>query len=70
LKRRGFSRDTIHKLRAAYRKIFLGSGALMDRVEEVSQEFSDEAAVQKMVAFIKSAGKRRITTARGRGEEY
>jgi UDP-N-acetylglucosamine acyltransferase len=69
LKRRGYSRDTIHKLRAAYRTIFLGSGALMDRVEEVAQAYPEEEAVQKIVSFIKSAGKRRITTARPRSEE-
>jgi UDP-N-acetylglucosamine acyltransferase len=69
LKRRGYGRDTIHKLRAAYREIFHGSGALMDRVEAVAIQFPDEEAVQKIVTFIRAAGKRRITTARDRREE-
>ncbi len=69
LKRRGFSRETIHQLRAAYRAIFLGTGALAERVEVVAKEFQDVEPVQKIVAFIRSAGKRRITTARGREDD-
>ncbi len=69
LKRRGFSRDTIHKLRAAYRGIFFGSGALADRVEAVAAQYSDEPAVQKVVTFIRSAGKRQISTPASRHEE-
>jgi UDP-N-acetylglucosamine acyltransferase len=68
LKRRGYSRDTIHKLRAAYREIFLGEGSLVDRVESVAKQFADEEAVQKIVTFIRGAGKRRITTARNQHE--
>jgi UDP-N-acetylglucosamine acyltransferase len=69
LKRRGFSRDTIHKLRAAYRSIFFGAGSLSDRVDAVSKEFAGDEAVEKIVSFIRAGGKRRLTTARSRREE-
>lgn len=62
LKRRGFSRETIHKLRAAYREIFFGTGALATRVEAVAVQYAGDPAVEKVVAFIRSAGKRRLNT--------
>ena len=70
LKRRGFSRETIHKLRAIYRTLFLSEeGALAERVEDVAKRYADEEAIQKIVAFIRSAGKRRISTPSARHEE-
>ncbi len=68
LKRRGFSRDTIHKLRAAYREIFFGSGALAERVEAVAQAYAGDPAVEKVVTFIRGAGKRRLNTPTTRHE--
>lgn len=68
LKRRGFSRDTIHKLRAAYREIFFGGGALADRVEAVAKAYAGDPAVDKVVAFIRGAGKRRLNTPVSRHE--
>jgi UDP-N-acetylglucosamine acyltransferase len=70
LKRRGFSRETIHKLRAVYRALFLSDeGTLAERVEEVAKQYAEEEAVQKVIAFIRSAGKRRISTPSARHEE-
>ncbi len=70
LKRRGFSRETIHKLRAAYREIFLGGeGALAARVDAAEKQYGDDAVVGKVIAFIRSAGKRRISTPTSRNEE-
>jgi UDP-N-acetylglucosamine acyltransferase len=62
LKRRKFSRETIHKLRAAYRDLFFGEGNLSDRLEAVAEKYAGEPAVQKIVTFARAAGKRRITT--------
>lgn len=62
LKRRGFPRETIHKLRAAYREIFFGEGTLESRVEAVAGRYAGDPAVDKVVAFIRGAGKRRIST--------
>lgn len=64
LKRRGFSRDTIHKLRAAYRELFFGENNLSDRLEIIAQKYADEPAVQKIVTFVRGAGKRRLSVAR------
>jgi UDP-N-acetylglucosamine acyltransferase len=64
LKRRGFSRDDIHSLRRAYRMLFFGEGALLQRVEAVAKEFAADRNVQRIVEFIRSAGKRRVALPR------
>lgn len=69
LKRRGFERATIHKLRAAYREIFFGAGELAQRVEAVAADYADCEPVQRIVSFIRSAGKRRISVPRDAGED-
>lgn len=69
LKRRGFSRETIHKLRAAYRDIFGGSGALAARVDAADKQYGDDPVVKKVVEFIRGAGKRRISTPSAKHEE-
>jgi UDP-N-acetylglucosamine acyltransferase len=60
LKRRGFDREVIHKLRAAYRMLFSDEGTLLERVEDVAQLFGDEPAVMEIVEFIRAGGDRRI----------
>lgn len=69
LKRRGFDRTRIHALRAAYRDLFHGSGEFADRVAMVGEKFGDNPDVQKIVAFIRSAGKRRISTPAAQRED-
>ena len=68
LKRRGFSREAIHSLRAAYRALFFGEGTLSSRVDAIERDFASDANAQKIVAFIRAGGKRRITVPRGSGE--
>lgn len=58
LKRRGFDREAIHGLRAAYRDIFEGAGTLEERLEEVSKRFSENVVVQQVTAFIRENSKR------------
>lgn len=55
LKRRGFDREAIHRLRAAYRMIFSTEGTLQERVEDAAQIFADDPLVQEVVTFITSA---------------
>lgn len=55
LKRRGFDREAIHQLRAAYRMIFASEGTLRERVEDASQLFASEPLVQDLVRFISGA---------------
>lgn len=58
LKRRGASRADLHRLRRAYRALFLGDGVFADRVEAVAKEFAADPLVGKMVAFIRAGSKR------------
>lgn len=62
LQRRGFSREDIHSLRRAYRLLFANEGTLMERVEDVAQEFAENSIVQEILAFIRAGGKRSICT--------
>jgi UDP-N-acetylglucosamine acyltransferase len=64
LKRRAFSREAIHSLRAAYRALFFGRGTQAERVDALEQDFADDENVQKIVAFIRAGGKRRLTQPR------
>ncbi len=68
LKRRGFSRDAIHRLRNAYKVLFHGEGAFKDRLEEVAIQYADDANVQRIVQFIRS-GKRPLAGARSDAED-
>lgn len=58
LKRRGFDRDTIHGLRAAYRGLFEGEGTLDERLANISDEFADNTVVQQVTDFIRGGSKR------------
>lgn len=62
LQRRGFSRTDIHGLRRAYRLLFAAEGTLMERVEDVAQEFSGQPIVDEIIAFIRAGGKRSLCT--------
>jgi UDP-N-acetylglucosamine acyltransferase len=64
LQRRGFSRTDIHSLRRAYRLMFANEGTLLERVEDVANEFGDHPIVQEIVAFIRAGGKRSVCTPR------
>ncbi len=64
LQRRGFSRETIHDLRRAYRLLFAAEGTLKERVDDVAAEFADHALVQEIIAFIREGGKRSVCTPR------
>ncbi len=68
LQRRGFSREDIHSLRRAYRLLFAAEGTLMERMEDVAVEFSDNTIVQEIVAFIRAGGKRSLCTPRNANE--
>lgn len=68
LQRRGFTRETIHQLRRAYRLLFAAEGTLMERVDDVAAEFEKHALVQEIVAFIRAGGKRSVCTPRNSGE--
>ncbi|MEE8393427.1 MAG: acyl-ACP--UDP-N-acetylglucosamine O-acyltransferase [Rhodospirillales bacterium] len=60
LKRRDFSRDDIHELRKAYRLIFAPEGTMSERLEDVSELFSDNEPVMEIVNFIRTDSSRAI----------
>jgi UDP-N-acetylglucosamine acyltransferase len=64
LQRRGFSRADIHDLRRAYRALFAAEGTLVERMEDVAQEFNGHPIVQEIIQFIRDGGKRSICTPR------
>jgi UDP-N-acetylglucosamine acyltransferase len=55
LKRRGFDREAIHRLRTAYRMIFASEGTLRERVEDAAALFPDDELVRDVVGFITTA---------------
>ena len=58
LKRRGFSREQIHDLRAAYRMLFAEEGTLAERLEDVASIFAQSAEAQEIVDFIRADAQR------------
>ncbi len=60
LKRHKFERETIHRLRAAYRQIFASEGTLIERVEDAAELFRNDTLVQDVVSFISQASGRPI----------
>lgn len=65
LKRRGFQKDDIHALRAAYKALFAAdAGTLGERVEAIAKTYEGVAAVAELTAFIRDGGQRGVTRPR------
>jgi UDP-N-acetylglucosamine acyltransferase len=58
LRRRGATKDEMHRLRRAYRSLFFVEGRIADRVDAVAREFDGDPMVGKIIAFIRAGGKR------------
>ena len=58
LKRRGFSRDDIHRLRNAYRLLFAQEGTQQERMDNVAELFADSAVVMDIIAFMRADSSR------------
>jgi UDP-N-acetylglucosamine acyltransferase len=69
MKRRGFSRESIHDLRRAYRALFAPEGTLKERIEDVAAEFAAHAEVQQILDFLREGGERAICTPRAGKED-
>ncbi|MBP5855466.1 acyl-ACP--UDP-N-acetylglucosamine O-acyltransferase [Marivibrio halodurans] len=62
LKRRGFEKNQIHALRAAYKALFAAeAGTLGERVEAIAKTYEDVPAVGELVSFIREGGARGVT---------
>jgi len=66
LRRRGATRGEILQLRRAYRALFFGPGPFADKIETVSREFGADPRIERLLAFIRSGGKRQLMLARDR----
>ncbi len=53
LKRRNFTREQIHDLRAAYRLLFAEEGTFQERLEDVAVTFGHHGEVMEIVDFIR-----------------
>jgi len=60
LKRRGFSRDTIHDLRRAYRLLFSQEGTQAERMADVSELFPNIEPVMEILEFMGAESSRAI----------
>jgi UDP-N-acetylglucosamine acyltransferase len=66
LRRRGFTKADIHRLRFAYRDLFLGEGVFRDRLAQVEKAYAGVPLIESVFAFIRS-GKGPLSTASRRG---
>ena len=54
LKRRGFTREQIHDLRAAYRLLFAEEGTFQERIDDCVEAYSANQHVMEIVEFIRA----------------
>ncbi|MEO1040348.1 MAG: acyl-ACP--UDP-N-acetylglucosamine O-acyltransferase [Pseudomonadota bacterium] len=62
LKRRGFPRDLIHDLRAAYRLMFASEGAFSERIEDAGRLFAGRPEIVEIIDFIRAPAARPLCT--------
>jgi UDP-N-acetylglucosamine acyltransferase len=67
MRRRGHTKDDIHRVRAAYQALFFGEGEFRARVDRVVSDYGADPLVSKIIEFIR-AGKRPLTMAVKRSE--
>ena len=60
LKRRGFLREDVNKLRRAYRLLFAQEGTMSERLEDVANTYADCAPVMDLIEFIRADSTRAI----------
>jgi UDP-N-acetylglucosamine acyltransferase len=58
LKRRGFTREAINALRAAYRLLFADEGTFQERLDDVAETHAGTPEVMEIVDFIRAEGNR------------
>lgn len=62
LKRRGFSREAINTLRAAYRMLFAEEGTFQERLDDTADAYAESPEVMEIVDFIRADASRPLTT--------
>lgn len=69
LRRRGYSKDQVARLRAAFKLMFRGPGVFAQRVEAARAEFAEDVLVAEVLAFMAAPSKRGLMRAAGVGGE-
>jgi UDP-N-acetylglucosamine acyltransferase len=69
LRRRGFGKDQVARLRAAFKLLFRGAGVFAQRLEQVRAVHGEDSLVAEMLAFIDSPSRRGLIRAAGLGAE-
>jgi UDP-N-acetylglucosamine acyltransferase len=70
MRRRGFTRETMHALRRATRMLFdANEGPFGERLDKVAARFADSGPVGKVVAFLRAGGQRPLCWPRDRTAE-
>jgi len=60
MQRRGFDRDQIQAVRAAYQLLFSEGGTMSERVEEIAERFREDRPVMEIVEFIRDDSSRSL----------
>lgn len=60
LKRKGYGKDTVRRLLAAYRDIFEGEGLFADRLTAAAETYADLPEIQEIIAFIREDTRRPV----------
>ena len=58
LKRKGYRKDAVRRLLAAYRDLFEGEGVFADRLTAVEETYTDLPEIMEITRFIREGGKR------------
>lgn len=58
LKRKGYGKDAVRRLLAAFRDLFEGEGVFADRLTRVEADYADLPEIMEIVAFIREDAKR------------
>lgn len=66
LRRRGFSRENLHALRAAFRLLFRDPGTFADRMEIAAARFKGDVLVEEVLGFLQARDRRRELIRPGR----
>jgi len=67
LKRHGFEREQIHRMRQAYRLLFSDEGTLSERLDDVEKMFANDESVQRILAFARAPSERSLCIPRSNG---
>ncbi|WP_395943568.1 acyl-ACP--UDP-N-acetylglucosamine O-acyltransferase [Brevundimonas sp.] len=58
LKRKGYGKDQVRRLLAAYRDLFEGQGEFAGRIDGVARTYADLPEIMEIIVFIRDGGRR------------